>query len=298
MKMEEVILKTDLEGIKPLFQGKVRDIYDLGDKLLIIATDRISAFDSILPTGIPYKGKVLNLLSAYWFNYTRDVIENHMITSEVREFPVQLRDYHELLKGRSMLVKKARRIDIECVVRGYLAGSAWDEYQRKGSVCGIALPNGLKESDRLHEPIFTPAIKAATGHDVNISEEKTAELVGEHLKDELREYSLNVYEKAFKKAKSEGIILADSKFEFGIFDNRLILIDELLTPDSSRFWSLEEYHPGMPQKSFDKQFVRDYLINIRWDKEPPAPPLPEHIVQKTTQKYLEAYKRITGEELI
>jgi len=295
--MEKVILKTDLKGVRLLFRGKVRDIYDLNDKLLIIATDRISAFDSVLPTGIPYKGKVLNLISVYWFNFTKDIVKNHLITTEVSKFPSQLREYSELLKDRSMLVKKADRIDIECVVRGYLAGSAWEEYQRKRSVCGIALPKGLNESEKLSEPIFTPAIKATTGHDVNVTEKKVAELVGEDLKDELKEKSIKIYEKAFKEAEPKGIIIADTKFEFGMYNDELILIDELLTPDSSRFWSLSEYKPGMSQKSFDKQFVRDYLIGINWNKEPPAPSLPDYIVQKTTQKYLEAYERITGKVL-
>ena len=295
--MEKIVLETDLKGVRFLFRGKVRDIYDLKDKLLIIATDRISAFDSVLPNGIPYKGKVLNLISVYWFNLTKDIIKNHLITAEVDKFPTQLREYSELLKDRSMLVKKAERIDIECVVRGYLAGSGWEEYRRKGSVCGVTLQKGLKESEKLSEPIFTPAIKATTGHDVNVTEKKVAELVGNDLKDELKEESMKVYEKAFKEAESKGVIIADSKFEFGICNGELILIDELLTPDSSRFWSLDEYQPGMPQKSFDKQFVRDYLIDIKWNKEPPAPSLPDYIVQKTTQKYLDAYERITGEIL-
>lgn len=295
--MEKAVLKTDLKEVRLLFRGKVRDIYDLNDKLLIVATDRISAFDSVLPCGIPYKGKVLNLISVYWFNFTRDIIKNHLITSDVSKFPDKLREHSELLKDRSMLVKKAERIDIECVVRGYIAGSAWEEYKRKGSVCGISLPEGLSESERLPEPIFTPAIKAKTGHDVNVTEEKVAELVGEDLKDELKEKSIAIYEKAFKEAESKGIIIADSKFEFGMYDDELILIDELLTPDSSRFWSLEDYQPGMPQKSFDKQFIRDYLVDIGWNKEPPAPSLPDHIVQKTIQKYLEAYERITGRAL-
>ncbi|HDH41613.1 MAG TPA: phosphoribosylaminoimidazolesuccinocarboxamide synthase [Candidatus Altiarchaeales archaeon] len=295
--MENAVLKTDLKEVRLLFRGKVRDIYDLNDKLLIVATDRISAFDSVLPCGIPYKGKVLNLISVYWFNFTRDIIKNHLITSDVSKFPDKLREHSELLKDRSMLVKKAERIDIECVVRGYIAGSAWEEYKRKGSVCGISLPEGLSESERLPEPIFTPAIKAKTGHDVNVTEEKVAELVGEDLKDELKEKSIAIYEKAFKEAESKGIIIADSKFEFGMYDDELILIDELLTPDSSRFWSLEDYQPGMPQKSFDKQFIRDYLVDIGWNKEPPAPSLPDHIVQKTIQRYLEAYERITGRAL-
>ncbi len=295
--MIDVVLETSLEGVKLLSRGKVRDIYDLKNKLLIVSTDRISAFDSVIPTGIPYKGKVLNLISVYWFNFTKDIVKNHLITADVNKFPGNLKKHSMLLEGRSMLVWKAKRIDIECVVRGYIAGSAWEEYKQKGSVCGITLPKGLKESEKLPEPIFTPAIKATTGHDVNVTEKKVAELIGEELKDELREKSMMIYEKAFKEANSKGILIADSKFEFGICDDELILIDELLTPDSSRFWSLDKYSPGTSQKSFDKQFVRDYLNSISWNKEPPAPPLPEHIVQKTKRRYIEAYERITGERL-
>lgn len=295
--MEEVILETNLEGARLLPRGKVRDIYDLDDKLLIVATDRISAFDSVLPTGIPCKGKVINKLSAYWFNHTRNIVRNHMIAIDVDEFPRQLRRYSAILEGRSMLVKKAERIDFECVVRGYLFGSGWEEYKGKGSICGIKLPSGLKESEKLPEPIFTPTTKVAKGHDVSISKEEVAEVIGEELMEELKEKSVKVYEKAFKEAESKGILIADTKFEFGLLDGKLILIDEILTPDSSRFWSLKDYTPGMPQKSFDKQFVRDYLKDIGWDKEPPAPPLPEGIIQKTTHKYLEVYKRLTGEKL-
>jgi phosphoribosylaminoimidazole-succinocarboxamide synthase len=295
--MNNVVLKTDLEGVRLLFKGKVRDVYDLEDKLLIIATDRISAFDSVLPNGIPCKGKVLNLLSEYWFNFTADIVKNHLINTDVDRFPYQVRGYSELLRDRSMLVKKARRIDIECVVRGYLAGSVWGEYKNKGTVCSLPMPKGLKESEELPEPIFTPTIKSNTSHDVNTTEEKVAELVGENCRDELKDKSISVYEKAAKKAESKGMIIADTKFEFGIYNDELILIDELLTPDSSRLWSLENYQVGMPQESFDKQFVRDYLEGIGWNRKPPSPSLPNHIVEKTTQKYLEAYKRITGRAL-
>lgn len=290
-------METNLEGVRLLSRGKVRDLYDLGDELLIVATDRISAFDSVLPTGIPYKGMVLNKISAYWFNYTKDVIGNHMITIDVSRFPSQLGEHSEILEGRSMLVRKAERIDFECVVRGYLSGSGWKEYLRNGSLCGIKLPSGLRESEKLPEPIFTPTTKAASGHDVNVSEGEVAEAIGKELMEELKERSIRVYEKAFMKAKTKGILIADSKFEFGLMDEELILIDELLTPDSSRFWSLKDYAVGMPQKSFDKQFVRDYLEGVGWNKKPPAPSLPEDIVQRTTQRYSEAYERITGDRL-
>lgn len=295
-KLDRIILKTDLP-LKVFTIGKVRDIYDLGDKLLMIATDRISAFDCIIPNGIPLKGKVLTAISIYWFNYTKNIVENHLITGDVQKFPDELKDYPEILKDRSMLVRKTNRIDIECVVRGYLSGSAWKEYKEKGQVCGMELPSGLVESDKLPEPIFTPAIKAPLGHDVNISEEKAAELVGVEIKDELKRKSIEIYKTASKRAESGGIIIADSKFEFGLADDRLILIDELLTPDSSRFWSKDGYMPGKPQNSFDKQFARDYLEGIGWDKEPPAPELPKEIVQKTSEKYLTAYRMITGKDL-
>ncbi|RLI85793.1 MAG: phosphoribosylaminoimidazolesuccinocarboxamide synthase [Candidatus Altiarchaeales archaeon] len=293
----DVLLKTDLP-LKPFMRGKVRDIYDLGNELLMIATDRISAFDSVLPNGIPYKGKVLTGLSVFWFNFTRDIIENHLITANVDEFPDEIRRYSGILEGRSMIVKKAERIDIECVVRGYISGSAWKEYREKGGVCEISLPKGLKESQKLPEPIFTPAIKSKTGHDINISEEKMADLIGNELTERLKRISLQIYEKAFDKANRNGIIIADSKFEFGISNGKPILIDELLTPDSSRFWSLEDYSPGRTQKSFDKQFVRNYLEKIKWNKEPPAPMLPDEIVKRTSQRYLEAYRRITGRDII
>lgn len=297
-KIEEAVLETNLEGLRLLFRGKVRDVYDLGDTLFIVSTDRISAFDSVLPTGVPYKGKVLNMLSAYWFKKMRNIVDNHMITVDFKKFPSEVRKHpQELLNKRSMLVKKANRIDVECVVRGYLSGSGWEEYKKSGSVCGIKLPDGLLESEKLPEPIFTPAIKASLGHDVNVSEDKVSELIGRELTGCLKENSIRIYEKAAKNAERKGIIIADTKFEFGLIDGELILIDELLTPDSSRFWSIAEYKPGMPQKSFDKQFVRDYLKNIGWNMEPPAPPLPADIIEKTTQKYLEAYRRLTGRKL-
>lgn len=289
--MEDIILETDLP-LKPFIRGKVRDIYDLGDRLLMVTTDRISAFDSVLPNGIPHKGRVLTGLSVFWFNYIG--VRNHLLSVDVNEFPDELRGYSGVLEGRSMLVKKTARIDIECVVRGFISGSAWKEYLETGCVCGITLPEGLIESQRLPEPLFTPAIKAESGHDVNISEEKMADLVGANLTQELKNISLMIYGKAFIRANGVGVLIADSKFEFGILDGGPILIDELLTPDSSRFWSLKDYSPGGPQRSFDKQFVRDYLEEVGWNKEPPAPVLPDEIVKKTSQRYLEAYRRITG----
>ncbi len=298
MKDINVVIKTDIPGL-PLFnRGKVRDIYEVGNNLLIVATDRISAFDSVIPNGIPYKGKVLTLLSEFWFNYTSDLAENHLITTDIKKaIKLPVKDV-EMLSGRSMLVKKTKVIPIECVVRGYLAGSAWKEYKESGSVCGIKLSSGLKECERLAEPIFTPATKATSGHDVNISYAEASEMVGEEVMSKLRERSIAIYKKACDYAYGRGIIISDTKFEWGMLESRIILIDELLTPDSSRFWPLEGYMPGRPQPSFDKQFVRDYLEEIGWDKNPPAPPLPDEIVQKTSEKYLQAYRMLTGKKLI
>lgn len=295
--IDGTILTTEIPELKLFQRGKVRDIYDLGDKLLIIATDRISAFDSVLPTGIPMKGRVLTALSVFWFDYTKGLVGNHLISADDGEFPGVPEDSRGILEGRSMLVKKAQRIDIECVARGYLSGSAWAEYQKTGSVCGIELPTGLAESEKLPEPIFTPAIKASSGHDENVSEERMNEIVGDELGGRLREITLKIYTQATAYAESRGIIIADTKFEFGLLDGELILIDELLTPDSSRFWPMDDYSPGRAQKSFDKQFVRDYLAGINWDKEPPAPELPEEIVMSTRNKYLDAHRLITGNEL-
>jgi phosphoribosylaminoimidazole-succinocarboxamide synthase len=291
-----IVLETDLP-LKVFRKGKVRDIYDLDDRLLMVTTDRISAFDYILPTGIPLKGKVLTALSVYWFGYTKNLIENHLITADAAKFPDNLRKYSQILKGRSMLVKKSERIDIECVVRGYISGSAWKEYKEKGTVCGMPMPKGLAESDRFPEPIFTPAMKSDTGHDVNISVAEMVKQVGKDLTGELEEKSLKIYEKAAKKALGGKIIIADTKFEFGQIKGKTILIDELLTPDSSRFWPLDDYTPGRPQNSFDEQFIRDWLESIKWNKSPPAPTLPKDIVEKTMDRYLEAHKRITGETL-
>jgi len=296
-RMYNVILETDISGVKPFSVGKVRDIYNLDDRLLIIATDRLSAFDIVLPTGIPYKGKVLNALSVFWFSLTKHIIDNHLITADVNEFPEKLQPYKEILDGRSMIVKKAKRINLECVVRAYLSGSAWKAYKEKGEICGIKLPSGLKESDKLPEPIFTPTSKADSGHDMELTYLEAEKLVSKNIFEEVKEKSLQILITAGKEAESKGIIIADTKFEFGIYDGKVILIDEVLTPDSSRFWPMDDYKPGRSQKSFDKQYVRDYLEEIKWDKNPPAPELPDKVVKKTTEKYLEAYKKITGREL-
>jgi phosphoribosylaminoimidazole-succinocarboxamide synthase len=287
-----------LSGLAPHRQGKVRDIFDLDDSLLMVATDRISAFDYVLGSGIPDKGRVLTQLSAFWFDRTAGIVPNHLITTNVDEYPAALRQFVDVLAGRSMLVRKTNPVPIECVARGYLSGSGWKEYQASGSVCGIALPAGLRESDRLPEPIFTPATKATTGHDVNVSEAEAAKHVGAALVRRLRELTLELYAVGAAHAESCGIILADTKFEFGLTDKtEIILIDEVLTPDSSRYWPRDQYAPGGPQPSFDKQYVRDYLEQIRWNKQPPVPSLPDDVVVRTRQKYIEAYRRLTGKEL-
>lgn len=288
------ITEVDLPGIKLFKRGKVRDVFDLGDKLLIVATDRISCFDSVLPTPIPDKGKILNQLSLFWFNYTKGIIDNHVVTADVNKYPAELKKYSEILEGRSVIGKKAKLIDIECIVRGYISGSAWSEYQEKGSVSGIKLPKGLKESSRLPEPIFTPSTKAAHGHDINITEAEMRKIVGDKTTDILKNATLNVYKAACKHAESKGIIIADTKFEYGQLEGKIILIDEILTPDSSRFWPKDTYKEGGAQVSYDKQFARDYLLSINWDKNPPAPPLTQDVISKTKEKYLEAYKKLTG----
>ncbi|MCK5118503.1 MAG: phosphoribosylaminoimidazolesuccinocarboxamide synthase [Candidatus Latescibacteria bacterium] len=292
--MEQAITKVDLPGIKRFTQGKVRDVFDLGDQLLIVASDRISAFDCVMPNGIPGKGKILTAMSLFWFDLMADVAENHLIASDVDAYPSELQKFRELLEGRSMLVRKAERFDIECVVRGYLAGSGWREYGESGAICGIKLPAGLREADRLPKPIFTPATKADSGHDENISFEQTAELIGSERAAQLRDLTLAVYEKARAYADARGIIIADTKFEFGLVDGRVILIDEIFSSDSSRFWPKDRYEPGRSQDSFDKQFVRDYLETLDWDKTPPAPELPEEIIRKSLEKYREAYRRLAG----
>jgi len=293
-----VISTTEFKTLRLKGRGKVRDIYDLGDHLLIVATDRISAFDVVMPNPIPDKGRVLTQLSKFWFNLTKEIVPNHIISTEVKDFPDECRPYQEMLRDRSMFVVKTDVLPVECVVRGYLSGSGWEEYKKTGEVCGIALSKGLEESSKLEAPIFTPATKAEIGlHDENITFEKVEKIIGKDLARRLRSLSLAVYEKARDFAEGRGIIIADTKMEFGIKDGKLILIDELLTPDSSRFWPKDDYRPGGSQKSFDKQFLRDYLLSIRWDKNPPAPQLPEGIIQKTREKYLEAYERLVGKPL-
>jgi phosphoribosylaminoimidazole-succinocarboxamide synthase len=293
-----VIMQTEFQSLKLRGRGKVRDIYDQGDQLLIVATDRISAFDVVMPNPIPDKGRVLTQLSKFWFDLTKEIVPNHIISAEVEDFPEGCRRYRELLVGRSMLVVKADPLPVECVVRGYLSGSGWEEYKRTGEVCGIPIPKGLVESSKLEEPIFTPATKAEIGlHDENVTFEKVEKMVGKDLAQSLRSLSSAVYKMARDFAEKRGILIADTKMEFGIREGKLLLIDELLTPDSSRFWPRDEYLPGGPQKSFDKQFLRDYLLSLRWSKTPPAPPLPEEIIQKTRQKYLEAYERLVGRPL-
>ena len=293
-----VISTTDFKTLTLKGRGKVRDIYDLGDQLLIVATDRMSAFDVVMPNPIPDKGRILTQLSKFWFDLTREITPNHLLSTEVDDYPKECKPYGEMLKDRSMLVRKTDVLPVECVVRGYLSGSGWVEYQRTGNVCGIPLPKGLLESSKLEESIFTPATKAEMGlHDENISFEKVEKIVGKDRAKRLRSLSLAIYEKARDFAEGRGIIIADTKMEFGIKGKNLYLIDELLTPDSSRFWPREGYRPGGPQKSFDKQFLRDYLLSIKWNKSPPAPQLPEEIVQKTREKYLEAYERLVGRPL-
>jgi phosphoribosylaminoimidazole-succinocarboxamide synthase len=292
-----VILETDLIGVERHGRGKVRDVYNIDGKLLIVATDRISAFDYILPTGIPDKGRVLTQLSIFWFDFLRDVTPTHFLTARVEDYPEPLQQFRDQLEGRSMLVKRANMVEIECVARGYISGSGWKEYQQQGTVCGIRLPAGLRESDKLPEPIFTPATKAQTGHDENVSFEHVVSLIGEELAKRLRDLTLEIYSRASRYAETKGIIIADTKFEFGFVGEELVLGDEVLTPDSSRFWPAETYRPGGPQFSFDKQFVRDYLESIHWNKQPPAPPLPEEVAQKTSEKYRQAYSVLTGHEL-
>lgn len=282
--------------LKPFKTGKVRDIYKFDSKLLITATDRISAFDFILPSMIPDKGKVLTQISLFWFEFFKDTIKNHLISAETGEFPEELSGFLSEFEQRSMLVKEAEVIPFECVARGYIEGSGWKDYGNTGSICGIRLPEGLRRGDKLPEPIFTPATKAEEGHDENVSFETMAESVGEEIAQKLKEYTLTLYTRAAEYAIGKGIIIADTKFEFGLFNDEIILIDEVLTPDSSRFWPVDEYKPGQAQKSFDKQFVRDYLESIEWDKKPPVPHLPDEIIQKTRAKYLEAYRLLTGRE--
>jgi len=293
-----LVAQLDITGVAKVSSGKVREIFRVGDKLLLVATDRISAFDVILPDPIPWKGVVLTQMSRFWFEWLdrEGIIPHHLITTRLEEFPEPLRRQN-ILRGRTSLVMECRPLSIECVVRGYLAGSGWKEYRRSGTICGIRLPQGLSESAELPEPIFTPATKAVTGHDENISFEQAAEIVGRELAERVRNVSLEIYRRARDYARERGIIICDTKFEFGLHDGKLLLIDEMLTPDSSRFWPADQYQPGRPQPSFDKQYIRDYLETLGWDKKAPGPPLPAEVVHATTDRYLEAYRRLTGREL-
>ena len=292
-----VVLETNLSGLTLARRGKVRDVYDLGEHLLIVATDRISAFDYVLGSGIPDKGKVLTQLSAFWFEKMADLTPHHLVSVDVDAFPAAARGHADVLRGRSMLVRKTNPLPVECVARGYLSGSGWKDYRASGAVCGVALPPGLRESDRLPSTIFTPATKAESGHDENISEAQAGEIVGHDLIARLRDLTLAIYERGVAHAATRGIVIADTKFEFGLAGNDLVLIDEVLTPDSSRFWPQAEYAPGKAQPSFDKQFVRDYLERIGWNKQPPVPSLPDDIVERTREKYLDAYRLLTGRAL-
>ncbi len=289
------LLESKLPGIKLWKRGKVRDVYEVGDKLLLIATDRLSAFDVVLPTGIPGKGVLLTQMSLFWFELLKDIVPHHVLSADVSEYPDALKPFRDQLEGRSMLVQKTDVLPIECVVRGYIVGSGWKDYKKTGAICGIALPAGLRESDRLEPPIFTPATKAETGHDENISYETMVETVGPDRAAEARRVTLEIYGRARAHAETRGIIVADTKFEFGIRDGRLVWIDEALTPDSSRFWPRDAYAPGRSQPSFDKQFVRDYLETLDWDKQPPGPELPPQVVARTVEKYVEAFERLRGE---
>jgi phosphoribosylaminoimidazole-succinocarboxamide synthase len=296
--LDSVLLRTDFPELDLHASGKVRDVYRLDDeRLLFVATDRISAFDYVLATGIPHKGKVLNQLSLFWFEFLKDIVPNHLLTANVDQYPAAVRQYADQLRGRSMVVARAEMFPVECVVRGYISGSAWKEYKATGSVCGINLPKGLRESDQLPEPIFTPAIKATSGHDENISYEEMTKIVSPENSRELRDLTLNIYTKASEYARERGIIIADTKFEFGRTAHGITLADEVLTPDSSRFWPADKYQPGQAQESYDKQYVRDYLEEIRWNKQPPAPALPPEVARRTSEKYVEAYHQMTGREL-
>lgn len=291
--MEKVIIETEMPEIGTPRRGKVRDIYDLGEYLLLVVSDRVSAFDVILPNGIPGKGRILTKISEYWFKEMEDITNNHIVATKVKDFPPELHKYADLLEGRSMLVKKAKPMPVECIVRGYLSGSGWKEYQENGTVCGITLKDGLLESAKLDEPIFTPSTKAEEGHDMNISFDRMRVIVGNDMAERLKDISIRIYMMAAKIAEEKGIIIADTKFEFGIHEDELILIDELLTPDSSRFWSMRDYLPGRGQDSYDKQIVRDYLLTLEWDKTYPGPLLPDHIVKKAAKRYSEIYDILT-----
>lgn len=292
-----VIKETDLTNLKVFKRGKVRDVYEVDGNLLIVATDRISAFDVVLPTPIPYKGELLNQLSLFWFDYFKKMVDNHIITSNISEYPEKIKKYSDIIEYRSVLVKKAKPLPVECIVRGYISGSGWKEYQKNGAICGIPLPSGLKESDRLPEPIFTPSTKAEIGeHDENISYEKMVDIIGKNIAEKLKDLSINIYIKARDYAETKGIIIADTKFEFGLFEDKIILIDEILTPDSSRFWPKNTYQPGKSQISLDKQYIRDYLVSLDWENKDKIPELPFDVVRNTFLKYKEAYEVLTGKK--
>jgi phosphoribosylaminoimidazole-succinocarboxamide synthase len=296
--MNKTLFETEFKDIQLLKRGKVRDIYDLGDRILLVASDRISAFDVVMPDTIPQKGRILTQISLFWFKIMESICPNHVITSNVEEYPEVCKRYAEILDGRSMLVKKTNPLPIECVVRGYISGSGWKSYQKSGQICGIQLQEGLKESEKLPEPIFTPSTKEELGlHDINISFDEAVEKIGKPMAERVKALSISIYKKGAELADEKGIIIADTKFEFGIANNELILIDEVLTPDSSRFWPKSEYKPGGSQKSFDKQFLRDYLLSIKWNQKPPAPSLPENVIIGTRDKYLEALQRLTGKNV-
>ncbi len=296
--MSEVLLDIDLPGIKAFKKGKVRNVFDLGDSLLLVASDRISAFDSVMPNGIPDKGAILTQISLFWFEFTKNIVKNHIIESDVNKFPKELQPFKDKLAKRSVIGKKAKVIPIECVVRGYLSGSGWKDYQKLQSICGIKLPAGLRESEKLPEPIFTPTTKAEQGHDLNVTEKEVVDQVGKETAAFIKEKTIAVYKACADYADKKGIIIADTKFEFGFSGNEIIIIDEMLTPDSSRFWPKDLYKVGQSQPSYDKQFLRDWLESIGWNKEPPAPKLPEEVVSKTREKYLEAYRKLTGKETL
>ena len=293
------LLHTDFPSLKLYAKGKVRDIYEVGEFLLLVSTDRLSAFDVIMDQGIPFKGMVLTKISEFWFNYTKDIISNHFITTDVSKYPSECKPYADTLKNRSMLIKKAKVVPIECIVRGYISGSGWKDYKNTGAISGISLPKGLQESEKFKDPIFTPSTKAEIGeHDENISAEEAMQIVDKETFNTVKQATINIYKKASDYALTKGIIIADTKFEFGKVGGEIILVDEVLTPDSSRFWPLDKYEKGRGQESYDKQFVRDYLLSINFNKQPPPPPLPEDIIKKTSEKYLDIYKKLTGESLI
>jgi phosphoribosylaminoimidazole-succinocarboxamide synthase len=292
--MKQAVIETNFKGLNLIKRGKVRDVYDLGNELLMVATDRISAFDVVMPDPIPEKGIILTQISLYWFDIMKPLLPNHVISGDVDDYPESCRPHMDVLRGRSMLVKKTEPLPIECIVRGYISGSGWNDYQTSGEVCGIKLPEGLKESAKLPEPVFTPSTKAESGiHDINIDFDQAAKMIGKRLADKVRKLSIAIYEKGADLAYKKGIIIADTKFEFGILEDELTLIDEILTPDSSRFWPLEFYQPGGPQKSYDKQYLRDYLLAIKWNKKPPAPVLPKDVILNTHNKYREAFRQLT-----